>query len=119
MTMYNKIEQAIRLHEENLHVNDNVQEPDVRHAIRCVMHDNPDIFWFAHQYHFDSMKKAVSFRYQFSTERSELIQESIKDVIENDFQINYVRTLTQLKQVAYVYKWMLTYCNYNTNSGII
>ena len=25
--------------------------------------------------------------------------------------------MTQLEQVAYVYKWMLTYCNYNTNSA--
>lgn len=119
MVLYKDVQHSIYRHEEILHVDDNVQESDVRHAIRWVMRDNPDIFWFVHQYHYDKTKKTIFFRYQFSIERSELIQESIKDVIENDFQINYVRTLTQLKQVAYVYKWMLTYCYYNTNSGII
>lgn len=116
MSLYESIEKSIREHEESLHVANKVTESDVRHAIRWVMRDNPDIFWFVHQYHFDKENGIVSFRYRCSPDRSAIIQKSIDDVVEKDFQINYVRTLTQLEQVAYVYKWLLTYCNYNANS---
>ena len=115
--LYIQIEQAIRQHKEILHVEKDVSESDVRHAIRWVMRDNPDIFWFVHQYHFDKDNGIVSLRYRCSPERSAIIQESIDDVVVNDFKIAHVRTLSQLEQVAYVYKWMLTYCNYNTNSA--
>lgn len=115
--LYTQIEQTIRQHEELLRVDDTIQEEDIRHAIRWVMRDNPDIFWFVHQYHFDKDNRKVSFRYRCSPERSTVIQKSIDDVVKNDFQIDYVRTLSQIEQVAYVYKWMLTYCNYNVNSA--
>ncbi len=118
MNALNKqIEQAIRQHKEALRVRNGATETDVRHAVRWVMRDNPDIFWFVHQYHFDKDKGIVSFRYRCSLERSVLIQGSIDDVVENDFQISYVRKMSQLEQVAYVYKWLLTYCNYNVNSA--
>lgn len=115
--LYGQVEQTIRQHEEYLYVRNSVTESDIRHAIRWVMRDNPDIFWLVHQYHFDKDNGIVSFRYRCSPARSAIIQKSIDDVVEKDFQINFVRTLTQLEQVAYVYKWMLTYCNYNTNSA--
>lgn len=117
MNLYKNIEQAIRRHEEILHVDGDVQGEDVRQTIRWVMRDNPDIFWFVHQYYFDQESKTISFRYQFSKERSGLIQKSIEDVVENDFQIRHVCTLGIYEQVMYVYKWLLTYCNYNVNSA--
>lgn len=117
MELYLKIEQVIRQHERSFSVGNTVTEEGVRHAIRWVMRDNPDIFWFVHQYHFDKGNWVVSFRYRCSPERHAIIQESIDEVVKKDFQINFVRTLTQLEQVAYVYKWLLTYCNYNTNSA--
>lgn len=116
MSLYESIEKAIREHEERFHVTNEVTEEAVYHAIRWVMRDNPDVFWFVHQYHFDKENGIVSFRYRCSPDRSVIIQESINDVVEKDFQIKYVRTLTMLEQVAYVYKWILTYCNYNVNS---
>lgn len=115
MNLHKDIEQAIRQHEEILYVDDGVREDDIRYAIRWVMRENPDIFWFVHQYHFDN--GIVSFRYRCSPERGTIIQNGIDDVVEKDFQINYVRTLTQLEQAAYVYKWTLAYCNYNVNSA--
>ncbi len=115
MSLYESIEKSIREHKDCLHVEKDKTEVDIRHAIRWVIRDNPDIFWFVHQYHFDKDNGTVSFKYRCSQERSVIIQESIDDVIEKDF--SYVRTLTQLEQVAYVYKWMLTCCNYNTNSA--
>ena len=117
MELYEQIERAIRQHYDFINVGNSVTEVEVRHAIRWVMRDNPDIFWFVHQYHFDKDHGIVSFRYRCSLERCASIQESINGVVENDFQITFVRTLSQLEQVAYVYKWMLTYCNYNTNSA--
>ncbi len=117
MNLYESIESSIRVYAEILSVTNSVQETDVRHAIRYVMRDNPDIFWFVHQYHFDKENGIISFRYRCSPERSAIIQKSIDEVVEKDFQINFVRALTQLEQVAYVYKWMLAYCNYNTNSA--
>ena len=117
MNLYESIEKSIREHEECLHVANEVTEVEVRNAIRWVMRENPDIFWFVHQYHFEKNDGIVSLRYRCSPERCAIIQESISDVVENDFQITFVRTLSQLEQVAYVYKCMLTYCNYNTNSA--
>lgn len=117
MNLFESIEKSIREHEESLHVDNEVTEVEVRHTIRWVMRDNPDIFWFVHQYYFDKNNEIVSLRYRCSPERCAVIQKSIDDVVDNDFQINFVRTLSQLELVAYVYKWMLTYCNYNTNSA--
>ena len=117
MELYFKIEQVIRQHKSILSVDNTITERDIRYAIRWVMRDNPDIFWFVHQYHFDKDNGIVSLRYRCSPKRSAIIQESIDDVVENDFQISYVRTLTKLEQVTYVYKWLLTYCNYNLNSA--
>ena len=110
------IEKAIRNHESEVRLLTHTTEYDVYLSVRNVMRDNPDIFWYVHQYHFDKDNGIVSLRYRCSPKRSAIIQKSINDVVEKDFQINYVRTLTQLEQVAYVYKWMLTYCNYNANS---
>lgn len=90
---------------------------EIRNAIRWVMRDNPDIFWFAHQYHYDEASSTIHFQYTFSAERVKTIQQSINDVIENDFCIEYVKNLTRQEQVAYVYKWLVTYCTYNANSS--
>ena len=105
--LYSQVEQTIRQHKEFLNVGNSVTGTEVRHAIRWVMRDNPDIFWFVHQYHFDKDNGIVSFRYRYFPERCAIIQESIDDVVMNDFQIDYVRTLSQREQVTYVYKWML------------
>lgn len=117
-SLYNNIENAIRQHETILHVDFNVQESDARHAIRWVMRDNPDIFWFSHQYLFDRDINNIYFRYQFGPEKVNLLRQSIDEVVEMDFQIKHVRGLkNQFEQVMYVYKWLLDYCNYNPNSA--
>lgn len=117
MKLYNNIEQIIRHHNENLHIDSTISESEVRNAIRWIMRDNPDIFWFAHQYHYDEANSTIHFQYTFSPERVKTIQQSINDVIENDFCIEYVKNLSQKEQVAYVYKWLVTYCTYNANSA--
>lgn len=115
--LYKQIETAIRNHKSNVGINQSFSIYDIRNVIRNIMRTNPDIFWFAHQYHYDKASSIVYFQYTFSIERVLTIQQSIKDVIDNDFCIEYVRTLNYKEQIAYVYKWLVSYCNYNVNSA--
>lgn len=115
MSLYNHIEQAIRHLDEYLQVDDKVKEEDIRHAIRCVMRDNPDIFWYAYQWRITD--GIISFRYVFSKRKTAEIKQRIDEVIQNDFQINYVRNLSPAEKVMYVYKWIILNCNYNKDSA--
>lgn len=117
MELYDKIEKEIRHHKGYLYIGNEMSKEEIRYDIRWVMRDNPDIFWFAHQYHYDEVSSTIHFQYTFSAERVKTIQQSINDVIENDFCIEYVNNLTRQEQVAYVYKWLVTYCTYNANSS--
>ena len=95
MELYTNIRTSIQQIKKTLHINSTIPESEVRHAIRWVMRDNPDIFWFAHQYHYDEASSTIHFQYTFSAERVKTIQKSINDVIENDFCIEYVKNLTR------------------------
>ena len=115
--IYSDIEDYIRNQSANIKIERSTTSDKIRNAIRWVMRDNPDIFWFAHQYHYDEASSTIHFQYTFSPERVKTIQHSVNDVIENDFCIEYVKNLSQQEQVAYVYKWLVTYCTYNANSA--
>ena len=114
---YFELEYSIRSQRTKLKLVQYSSPNEIRNAIRWIMRDNPDIFWFAHQYHYDEASSTIHFQYTFSPERVKTIQQSINDVIENDFCIEYVKNLSQEEQVAYVYKWLVTYCTYNANSA--
>ena len=116
-TIYSNIEDYIRNQSANIKIEQSITSDKIRNAIRRIMRDNPDIFWFAHQYHYDEASSTIHFQYTFSPERVKTIQQSINNVIENDFCIEYVKELTLQEQVAYVYKWLVTYCSYNVNSA--
>ena len=115
--LYNDIYSAVYSHSSDLKLNQSSTPCEIRNAIRWIMRDNPDIFWFAHQYHYDEASSTIHFQYTFSPERVKTIQQSINDVIEKDFCIEYVKKLNQQEQVAYIHKWLVTYCTYNTNSA--
>ncbi len=115
--LYYSIKEALFQHTEELCVSNDVDENAIRQGIRRVMRDCPEIFWFAHQYTYNPETHRLHLNYQFSKERRSFIQRSIDNVIEHDLCIGYVRTLSAYEQVAYVYKWLLTYCNYNVNSA--
>ena len=115
--LYNDIYSAVYSHNSDLKLNQSSTPCEIRNAIRWIMRDNPDIFWFAHQYHYDEASSTIHFQYTFSPERVKTIQQSINNVIENDFCTAYVKKLSLQEQVAYVYKWLVTYCNYNVNSA--
>ena len=88
MELYDKIEKEIRHHKGYLYIVNEMSKEEIRYAIRWIMRDNPDIFWFAHQYHYDEASFTIHFQYTFSPERVKTIQQSIDDVIENDFALN-------------------------------
>ena len=116
--LYHDIYAAICGHISDLKLNQStVSATEIRNAIRWIMRDNPDIFWFAHQYHYDEASSTIHFQYTFSAERVKTVQQSINDVIENDFCIEYVKKLSLQEQVVYIYKWLVTYCTYNANSS--
>ena len=115
--LYNQIYNTICNQNVNLELKQSPTANEIRHAIRWIMRNNPGIFWFAHQYHYDEASSTIHFQYTFSAKRVKTIQQSINDVIENDFCIEYVKKLNQQEQVAYIYKWLVTYCTYNANSA--
>ncbi|MCQ2296230.1 MAG: TIR domain-containing protein [Bacteroidales bacterium] len=116
-TLFNIIEQALRAHLPFVEVDTSATDDDVYMAIRQVMRDNPDIFWFSHQWSHLQSEAIVRFRYTIDNERSEKIRKQIEDVVQNDFKLDYVRTLSVWKQVIYVYKWIALYCNYDIHSA--
>ncbi len=115
--LYHDIYSAVYSHNSDLKLNQSSTPCEIRNAIRWIMRDNPDIFWFAHQYHYDEASSTIHFQYTFSPERVKTIQQSINNVIENDFCTAYVKKLSRQEQVAYVYKWLVSYCIYNANSA--
>lgn len=123
-TLYHIIEQAIRLHVSSVEVSYSTIESDVYMAIRQVMRDNPDIFWFSHQWSFREItdenghkKHIVNFRYPIDKERCEKIKAQIDDVVQNDFKLAFAHTLSINEQVMYVYTWVALYCNYTIHSA--
>lgn len=115
--IYKQIYLAIKDCNSCLKLTESYSAVEVKAVIRSVMRNHPDLFWFAHQYSYDINNSTISFKYIFSTDKISEIKEAIKDVIYNDFGLEYVKTLTQLEQVVYVYKWLVTFCNYNLYSA--
>ena len=111
------IEESIRSHNSELQLFPRITENEVYHAIRQVMRDNPDIFWFSHQRHYSQAEAVVRFRYNIDKEHSEKIKRQIENVVQKDFKLDFVRTLSVREQVMYVYKWIALYCNYNIHSA--
>lgn len=116
--LYSQIEQGIRNHSDKLSLtSQGVTQHDVHQCIKLIMRDNPDIFWYSHQWLFDEKLEEIRFRYTINREMSEELRRQIDDVVNHDFHINEVKKLSILEQVMYVYKWIVLYCRYNINSA--
>lgn len=85
---------------------------DVRSIIRVFMRKHPEIFWFSHQYLYDEKTGILKFRYNFTKEKAEFFKGEIEKVINEDFQIDYAKTLSELKRIIYVYKWIANRTTY-------
>ena len=114
--LYNDIETAIRSFKYTLDIDSIVGDEVIYDTIHQVMYNNPEIFWFSYQWEYVE-NHSIHFRYSITKRESEEIQSRINDIIDNDFQIQYVRTLSDLEKVVYVYKWLIYNCNYNTYSA--
>lgn len=111
------LEESIRSHNSELQLFPRITENEVYHAIRQVMRENPDIFWLSHQWHYSQENAIIRFRYTIDKEHSNKIKAQIDDVVQNDFKLDYVRSLSVKEQVMYVYKWIALYCNYTIHSA--
>ncbi len=111
----NIIEEAIRKHKHQIQLF--ASENDVNNAIKHVMRENPDIFWFSYEWRYSETENILYLDYTFDSEHVEKIKTQINDVIEQDFKISYARSLLAARQVMYVYKWIALYCNYNIYSA--
>ena len=117
MALYDTIERGIRVHAPFVQIPAGTASGQVWQALRQVLRDHPDIFWYAHRSTYDHDNHQLTLRYLFSYDRCVMLQKSIDDVVAHDFQIDKVRDLSTFRQVMYVYKWLLTYCSYNPNSA--
>ena len=112
-TLYQQIEEAIRHYEANMTVPDGTTQDEVYQSIRQIMRENPDIFWFSHQWRYTEDDHTIRFRYTISKEKSIKTKAQIDNVVEHDFLINDISQLTQAEKVMVVYKWVAMYCKYN------
>ena len=117
MSLYTNIELAIRGHVPQMSVPKGTTQDDVYQCIRSIMRENPDIFWFSHQWKYTENDQTILFHYMISKERSITAKNQIEDVIQNDFQISNVFQLSTPEQIMYVYKWIALYCKYNIYSA--
>ena len=115
--LYQQVEKAIRNHTLQMSVPKGTTHDDAHQYIRRVMRENPDIFWFSHQWEYIKDDLMLQFHYTISKERSVKAKKQIDDVIQKDFNIEVVRHLSVFQQVMYVYKWLALYCNYNLYSA--
>lgn len=111
------IKEAIHKHDTQLQLSSCILENEIYHAIKLVMRENPDIFWFSHQWNYSEADNILHLHYTLDIERCEKIKVQIADVVGLDFNISYARSLPTMEQVMYVYKWIALYCNYNIYSA--
>ena len=111
------IKEAIYNYDTQLRFSSSILERDIYYAIRFVMRENPDIFWFSYQWSYSEADNVLHLYYTFDIERCEKIKAQIDDVVEHDFKIAHVRSLPKVEQMMYVYKWIALYCSYNILSA--
>lgn len=111
------IESAIMEFAPQVSIDTKTNFDDVRSIIRVFMRQHPEIFWFSHQYLYDEKIGILKFRYNFTKEKAEFFKVEIGKVIKEDFQIDYVKTLSELERVVYVYKWIANRTTYNEYSS--
>lgn len=117
MRLYNYIEQTIRGHVPQMSVPKETTQDDVYQCIRSIMRENPDIFWFSHQWKYTEEDQTIHFHYTMDRERRLKAKVQIEDVVQNDFRINELFLLSTAERVMYVYKWLALYCKYDIYSA--
>lgn len=115
--LYKQVFESISCHKTKLSVAKDTTDNDVYLAVRDVMRNNPDIFWFSHQWKYVEEDNTVRFFYNIPKEKSDNIKVQIRDVVDNDFHLDYVKKFPVEEQLMYVYRWIAQYCKYNLYSA--
>jgi len=89
----------------------------VRHTIRVFMRKHPEKFWFSHQYRYDEKTGVLRLKYNFTKEKADFFKREIEKVVKDDFQIDYVKSLSEIERLVYVYKWISNRTTYNEYSS--
>lgn len=95
MTIYQQLHHAILGHQELLILPLETSDNDVYMAIRQIMRDNPDIFWFSHIWNYNEDARMLRLHYTINKERTKKVKRQIENVILNEFHILDVQRLTQ------------------------
>lgn len=80
--MYNLdsiIERGIRNHEREVKLPTHATDNEVYLPVKKVMRNNPDIFWFSHQWRYSQDNATVSLRYTIDKEHCEKIARQIAE----------------------------------------
>lgn len=112
-----QIENAIMRFAPMVTLNSGTTFDDVRRTIRVYMRKHPEIFWFSHQYLYDDKTGTLKFKYNFTKEKADFFKGEIENVVKDDFQIDYVKSLSEIERLVYVYKWIANRTTYNEYSS--
>lgn len=93
------------------------RQEDVRVIIRVFMRNHPEIFWFSHQYSYNESLSVLYFRYNFTRLKKEFFSKQVDNAVRFNFQPEWVSGMSDLKKVAYVYKWIANNTTYNEYSS--
>lgn len=115
-TVKNLIERAIMEFFPMVSLDSNTTFDNVRCIIRVFMRQHPEIFWFSHQYLYDEKTGILKFRYNFTKEKADFFKDEVETVVKEDFQIYYVKALSEFERIIYVYKWIANRTKYNEHS---
>ncbi len=112
-----QIENAIMEFAPMVTLESKISFDDVRSIIRIFMRNHPEIFWFSHQYRYDEKTGVLRFKYNFTKDKADFFKGEIEKVVKDDFQIDYVKGLSEIERLVYVYKWIVNRTTYNEYSS--
>lgn len=92
-------------------------DEDVRAALRDIMRQHPEFFWFSHQYSYFASNSLLYLGYNFPAKKRRIFEIEIRKVVDNYFQPLKLEGLNEFGKVAYVYKWIKEYTDYNPHSS--
>lgn len=78
MTLYQHIHHAILEHQELLTLPLATSNNDVYMAIRQVMRDNPDIFWFSHIWNYSEESRVLRLHYTIKKKDVKKLKDRLK-----------------------------------------
>jgi serine/threonine protein kinase len=112
-----QVEEAILNLAPSVSIGSSVTYDEVKGIIRIFMRKHPEIFWFSHKYTYNKAAGILKLYYNFTKEKVRFINGEIEKVLKKDFQVDYVRALSESEKLVYVYKWIAKRTTYNEYSS--